>query len=81
MTTPRIPNRGRVEISEGIAAAVARASAAGGWTGWNSCASHVCLLIVSCGRLQLPKGPDAKLTREFESSSAIFTGILCTTFV
>ena len=29
------------------------------WTGYNSCAAMICLLIVSCGQLQSQKGPAA----------------------
>jgi hypothetical protein len=55
MRTPTIPNRGRVEISEGIAAAVARAICAGdGWVTTFALAT-VRLPIAWCGQLQSQK--------------------------
>jgi hypothetical protein len=61
MRTPTIPSRGRVEISGGIAAAVARAICAGVGRVTTFALATVCLPIAWCGQLRSQKDPVATL--------------------
>ena len=81
MSTPSIPTSGRVEISDGIAAAVARAISAelGGRVVIAAEAMMVPYRLV--WTVAVTERPGWSLAARLTSSSTIFTGMRCTTLV
>src|ERR1700686_3294425 len=81
MSTPSIPNRGRVDIADGIAAAVARAISAG--VGGRAVIAAEAMVVGYrfVRTVAVTERPGRSLAARLASSSPIFTGTRCTTLV
>src|SRR6267378_4618887 len=81
MITPNIPTRGRVEIADGIAAAVARAISAGVGGRVVIAVDAMMVRYRLVRTVASTERPGWSLAARLASSRAIFTGMRCTTFV